>query len=401
MVIVNNISYIPYSINVRNNNKKAENSSQQFMSTKCSTQVNPKLNLIYFTGRGTKLPFVEQLPKEIQKSRKGLIEDAIRFISSPEFYEDKIACKNWKNPYFVEEMTALINNPEALKWRADMLTLKTRSALQGNFADKNTIVIPWSGGRDSSSILANSFAFFPDKKFKLLTVINGMSENILNPAIQYKRILAKYDNPDKPINVEHYYIDTVDDIKKYVIDTALQDKEILGCPALCSSCKMVMEKSLGNVAKSYGSTDLVLGYSKYQGMQDWIEQTPEQIAFVTDELGKNGIRTSSPLYNVLEYPFDPILLLCSVGIPMNQQKIEMQCKAGGLNPKNLDKEKLLEFLIHKNEQTNDIFAKSIDILRLSEINEPKLISLLDEVKELRQNKDYRTGVFEEKKYNGQ
>ena len=113
-------------------------------------------------------------------------------------------------------MTALINNPEALKWRADMLTLKTRSALQGNFADKNTIVIPWSGGRDSSSILANSFAFFPDKKFKLLTVINGMSENILNPAIQYKRILAKYDNPDKPINVEHYYIDTVDDIKKAV-----------------------------------------------------------------------------------------------------------------------------------------------------------------------------------------
>ena len=27
-----------------------------------------------------------------------------------------------------------------------------------------------------------------------------------------------------------------------------------------------------------------------------------------------------------------------------------------------------------------------------------MISLLDEVKELRQNKDYRTGVFEEKKY---
>ena len=101
-------------------------------------------------------------------------------------------------------MEALINNPQALRWRADMLTLKTRSALQGNFAGKNTITIPWSGGRDSSSILANSFAFFPEKNFKLLTVINGMSENILNPAVQYKRLLAKFNNPKNPINVEHY-----------------------------------------------------------------------------------------------------------------------------------------------------------------------------------------------------
>ena len=134
---------------------------------------------------------------------------------------------------------------------------------------------------------------------------------------------------------------------------------------------MVMEKSLGNVAKSYGSQDLVLGYSKYQGMQDWIEQTPEQIAFVTEELGKYGIRTSSPLYNVLEYPFDPILSLSSVGVPIKEQKIEMKCKAGGLNPKDLDLEKLLEFLIHKNEQTNHIFAKNVDVVAMKEIDNPK------------------------------
>lgn len=400
-MVVNKISFVPNVTTVQNNKRKSDNISQNIPQQPFAKSINPQLNLVYFTGRGTKLPFIEQLPKEIQEIRKELIEDAIKYIRSSEFYEEKIACKNWKNSYFVEEMTALINNPQALKWRADMLTLKTRSALQGNFAGKNTIAIPWSGGRDSSSILANSFAFFPDKKFKLLTVINGMSENILNPAIQYKRLLEKFNKAEKPINVEHYYIDCVDDMKNLVVHTAREDKDILGCPALCSSCKMVMEKSLGNVAKSHGSHDLVLGYSKYQGMQDWIEQTPEQIAFVTEELGKYGIRTSSPLYNVLEYPFDPILSLSSVGVPIKEQKIEMKCKAGGLNPKDLDLERLLEFLIHKNEQTNHIFSKNVDVITMNEIDNPKYISLLDEVKALRKDADYRSGVFEEKKYNGQ
>ena len=400
-MVVNKIGFIPNITTYQNIKRKYDNKSQNFPQQQLAKSINPQLNLVYFTGRGTKLPFIEQLPKEIQQSRKELIEDAIKFIRSSDFYEDKIAGKNWKNSYFVEEMEALINNPQALRWRADMLTLKTRSALQGNFAGKNTIAIPWSGGRDSSSILANSFAFFPDKKFKLLTVINGMSENILNPAVQYKRLLAKFNTPKNPINVEHYYVDCVDDMRDLVVRTAREDKSILGCPALCSSCKMVMEKSLGNVAKSYGSQDLVLGYSKYQGMQDWIEQTPEQIAFVTEELGKYGIRTSSPLYNVLEYPFDPILSLSSVGVPIKEQKIEMKCKAGGLNPKDLDLEKLLEFLIHKNKQTNHIFTKNVDVVTMKEIDNPKYISLLDEVKSLRQDADYRLGVFEEKKYNGQ
>ena len=38
---------------------------------------------------------------------------------------------------------------------------------------------------------------------------------------------------------------------------------------------------------------------------------------------------------------------------------------------------------------------------MKEIDNPKYISLLDEVKSLRQDADYRLGVFEEKKYNGQ
>ena len=137
-MVVNKIGFIPNITTYQNIKRKSDNKSQNFPQQQLAKSINPQLNLVYFTGRGTKLPFIEQLPKEIQQSRKELIEDAIKFIRSSEFYEDKIAGKNWKNSYFVEEMEALINNPQALRWRADMLTLKTRSALQGNFAGKNT-----------------------------------------------------------------------------------------------------------------------------------------------------------------------------------------------------------------------------------------------------------------------
>ncbi|MCQ2743203.1 MAG: hypothetical protein MJ230_00200 [bacterium] len=398
---LNKIYYSPFIKPIDINNKNHSKNRQFSTQTQICKTINPQSNLIYFTGRKPQLPFLERLPGEIQKVRDDMIDDAIKFIRSPEFYNEKIAGKNWRNPYIVNEMTVLINNPEILRRRADMLTLKSCFALQSNYANKETIIIPWSGGRDSSSILANSFAFFNDKKFKLLTVINGMSENILNPIIQYKRLLSKFEHPSNPINVEHYYLDCVDDMRDFVIKTARQDRKRLSCPALCSSCKMVMEKALGNVTKKFNSHDIVLGYSMYQGMQDWIEQTPEQISYVSEELWKHGIRTSSPLYNVLKFPFDPILSLSSIGVPINEQKIEMKCKAGGLNPKNLDKMKLFDFLIHKNEQTNNIFDKDIKIVTKDEIANPKYISLLDEIQKLRQDKEYRLGVFEEKKYNGQ
>lgn len=135
-MVVNKIGFVPNITAIHNTKRKSDNISQNFPQQQLAKSINPQLNLIYFTGRAPKLPFIEQLPKEIQQNRKGLIEDAIKYIRSSEFYEEKIACKNWKNSYFVDEMTALINNPQALRWRADMLTLKTRSALQSNFAGK-------------------------------------------------------------------------------------------------------------------------------------------------------------------------------------------------------------------------------------------------------------------------
>ena len=109
-MVVNKIGFVPNITIVQNTKRKSENTPQNFSQQQFAKSINPQLNLVYFTGRGTRLPFIDQLPKEIQQSRKGLIEDAIKFIRSSEFYEDKIAGKNWKNSYFVEEMEALINN---------------------------------------------------------------------------------------------------------------------------------------------------------------------------------------------------------------------------------------------------------------------------------------------------
>lgn len=391
------LNKIRTNINIQSKQAGATKTQQHSCQQGFSSPVNSKLCQVYFMGN---INCVEKLPAHIKRIRESTIAEAIEFITSKDFFEEKIDGKNWKNPEYLKKMVALAKNPEALRQRADALLSRANQSLGALYQGKSSIIIPWSGGRDSSTILANSLAFFPNKKFRLLTVLNGMTREIENPQIQYKRLLQKFNTPEHPIDITHSYVDCVDDMAEFVIKTAKDDRERLGCPALCSSCKMVMEKALGNVAHQYGANDLVLGYTKYQGIQDWVEQTPEQIKFITEELEKHGIKTNSPLYDVLEYPFDPILSLSSLGVPVKEHKIEMKCRAGGMNPKDLDKKRLVDFLTHKNLQTEHVFTNMQSVISDLPLKKDKYEFLIPKVEDLRQDQSYRDGIFEEKKYHG-
>lgn len=221
-----------------------------------------------------------------------------------------------------------------------------------------------------------------------------MTTNLENPSLQYKKLLEMFKKPEESINSEHFYINQVDTINKNVVQTAQSDKEMLGCPAICSGCKMVMEKALSFASKKLGADNLMMGYAKYQGLQNWVEQVPKQMDFLQKELKKQGTQIKSPFYEVLEYPFDINLLLSSLGVSFKNHKSEMKCAVGGLNPKTLDKEKLLNFLTTKNNSVTT--PQEIELIK--ELPESKISSyqeLIPDIKTLKCDSNFTKGIFNE------
>lgn len=375
-----------------------ENNSSIYNAEKFSYSVNPKFYQVYFMG---KLSPAEKLPKNLQMLRKQYIEDAVEYVASQDFYKSKIQHKNIKNKRYIGKMNAILQDPEALRERAEVLLNKSYRNLKQLYKGKSEVMLPWSGGRDSSALFACSMVFFPNINYKLVTVLNGLAKEIHNPMIQYKRLMELFNSKSNPINISHVYLDSVSEIKRHVIDTAIQDKNILGSSALCSGCKMVMEKGLTNYAKESGIEDIVMAYTKYQGIQDWIEQTPVQINFMQEQLQKKGVKSHSPLYEVLEYPFDSPLLLSSLGVPLSKHKIEMKCSAGGLNPQNLDSKKLIAFLTLKNSEIDNTLRNAPTVVSESKAINGKYQTLIPYVQRLRNNENFIEGVFKEEKFSGQ
>ena len=67
------------------------------------TQMKPRSeNKTSFKGSS---PHVAQLPKHLQEVRQTTIQEAIDFITSRAFFEEKIEGKNWKNHTYLAKMT--------------------------------------------------------------------------------------------------------------------------------------------------------------------------------------------------------------------------------------------------------------------------------------------------------
>lgn len=344
------------------------------------------------------------LPQNIQNTRKNIIDEITAYINSKDF-NINVFKKNWVDKEETIWSMEYLKNSDFLKERANILLTKTYLNLKEIYKNVDTIIIPFSGGRDSSSLLSASLAFFPEKKYKLVTVLNGMSENTENVIQQANYIKEKFSQKGKKLNIEHICIDASENTKKYVVDTAKQDAQKIDAPAICSSCKIVMEKEIWNYIIKQNTSfmrklfkkkpPVLMGYTINQQNQNWLEQTKTQIGTMQKEAKKFGIQTVSPLFNIIEEPYDSSILLGSLGIPLNHHKSEMKCLAGGLNPKTINLNKLILFTEEKNKQTKNIPK---DKKQIFYYNPAGYVSAKNDlrtvVQELKKDKEYTDGAFQ-------
>lgn len=345
------------------------------------------------------------LPNKKEAFQCSIMQEIYDYINS-ESFKINVARKNWVN--IDENIWSMeyLKNSDFLAERADILLTKTYLNLQKIYKHSDEIVIPFSGGRDSTSLLAASLAFFSKKKYTLITVLNGMSENQKNVLEQVKYIKQLFVK-NKKINIEHIFIDSSKNFQKHVISPAQQDAEMLGAPTVCSSCKIVMEKEIWNYILNRKRSvfqklfkynpPILMGYTKNQQNQNWMEQTKLQIDILEKEGRNFGISSFSPLMNIIEEPYDSTLLLGAMGIPLKHHKSEMKCLAGGLNPSVLNISKQQSFTLLKNLQTQKIPLNSKSIIYYNpNTNISTLTNNKKAILELKDNPQYIKGAFKTK-----
>ncbi|MBP3923978.1 hypothetical protein J6E39_01895 [bacterium] len=348
-----------------------------------------------------------KLPKMQQNSREQAINSVSDSILSEKFFKETME-RNWQMPYGEANASFAMDmldwgGKEFVAERANFLLNKTYLVLAELYKGKNEIIIPFSGGRDSSAILAASLAFFPKKSYTLVCIQNGMSKNAENVQKQVGYLKNIFTNKGNKPDVKVVFIDASKDIKKHVIDSAYKDKKELGSPALCSGCKFVMEKNIWNYVlssqsknKSKNKSIILMGYNKSQANQSWLEQSPLQVS-LTEKTAKNlGIKLESPLYNVIETPYDSRILLASLGIPLKHHKNEMKCCAGGMNPRIVDLKRQIQFSLKKNEETNALLSKTAIHTYAKTSPMPPEIDLSPRVRELELDKSFIENTFNTK-----
>lgn len=238
-----------------------------------------------------------------------------------------------------------------------------------------------------------------------MTVLNGMSEKQENVFNQINYITKLLPSSQKP-NVETIFIDSSENMKKYVIDSAKEDHKIISAPAICSGCKIVMEKEIWNYLLNRKTSfceklfrkkpPILMGYTVNQRNQSWMEQSTLQIGTMENEGKKYGIKVVSPFFDVIEEPYDSTLLLASLGIPLKNHKSEMKCLASGLNPQKLDIQTQRVFTDLKNRQTIDI-PKDKGLLVYYNPNEilKTRVDLSKDIQELKRNENFLQGAYKE------
>ncbi len=242
----------------------------------------------------------------------------------------------------VKELLAL-DDSQLLK-RAQLLYEKAVESLKFFYSDSGDILIPFSGGRDSTLLAAITVYSFPNRKCVLLTATTGLALNDTgrNSSVQAKRLLKK----SLCNNAQHFFVDLSSFFSKYVVSQAKANKQILGYPAICTCCKMVMEIAFANIAIENGYKHVPFGYAQYQSRQHWTEQT----AAFRDTMQcfhnryHSQLNIGSPLKYVLQSPIDTSLVLGFLNFRWEEQKNEGKCVAGGMNPVSIDELQLTSFM---------------------------------------------------------
>ncbi len=155
--------------------------------------------------------------------------------------------------------------------RARKISYKAGESLINFFGEPGDIIIPFSGGRDSTAIAFLTACLFSDRKIWLVTTCNGFEKYPANASKQAKNIQLKLGSKG---NLNHLYADLSDGYDKFVVSAAYSDYQTLGHPGVCSACKILMEDRFARMAGSLGARYLAFGYVYWQAQQQWPEQNP-------------------------------------------------------------------------------------------------------------------------------
>lgn len=322
-----------------------------------------------------------------KKLQRPLDFSVIDFLRS-EAYLNVLKTSNMPPGMLTKSRELISNNDSALGARAETLIIAAEKSLRNFYGDEGDIVIPFSGGYDSTGISALTGEIFglDGRKIYLVTAVTGLTKKREeNPARQAQIIGERLG-----MEVDHRFLDLSSFFGSLVIRSALEDSKKLGHPSLCSACKIVMEVGMAEAARELGATHIPWGYNAFQGALQWPEHHQAQRQAMQEYFRENypDLNIGSPLFDIVELPIDPILLFGILGFSAQNSGGEARCLAAGLNPTQIDDEALYRFVKGKAESLSDIKGDLYD-------KRPQTVSFSMEVDSLRRDSSFMRGAYDE------
>lgn len=330
---------------------------------------------------------------------KKVFIEGLNYVSSATNIK-RLRTKNYKKDTidFINSFTRF--DPETIFQDIDGKIQIMKDKLRQLYEKEEVLYIAFSGGKDSTLLCTLLRMVFPSKRIVLLTAVTGFSHNVTNVQHQARQIENK--TPEAG-TLEHLFIDISYIFDKNVTSMAFQDRERLGFPGICSSCKIAMELSIMYYLASHDpvseTINVLWGYITDQSNQQWPEQKPEfrseMDSFISDlDEDLTRVKNASPIFEFVANPFDSMLMLSYIGYYPDEFKSEGKCKGGGLNPVSIRENVLGPFVRYKAEK---IFKE----LRLDKIVShpvpPKQLLVIPE-DDFVYNDHYRSGTFQEQKF---
>lgn len=273
------------------------------------------------------------------------------------YFQEKIQFKNIQESDRQQVYEQLQQPIEVLREHATMMAKHVQESLRSHIVDGEPIALAFSGGKDTTVIADLLLKTFPNSSLHLIHVSAGIVRPETREYASFQAAAIGSRN-GRPLKVT--FIDAVDLFSQYVLNPCIEDSEILGFPAVCTSCKIMMEATLAQYAQLNSIKTVVWGYTRAQGNQCWPEQIPEFQVEVNNHLYQDSNCVAiSPLADWIHTPIDIYLLGSLLGYEPDAIKLESKCLAAGLNPTQINLQTFIPFIKRKLGKLPNKFALKI------------------------------------------
>ena len=143
------------------------------------------------------------------------VTEAIQEMKTSHFAE-KLSGKNLPMEIANASLYYLSQGEEVLFTRTEEILARSVQAMEQFFAEPGDIVIPYSGGRDSTFLVYLASLLFPDRTIHALTALTGFSKNHLNPRIHLEEMLNTAET-ERGSNIVHQYVDLSTISKDFIL----------------------------------------------------------------------------------------------------------------------------------------------------------------------------------------